>query len=155
MPCNKISHEHRHRDRLVVCHDCFWPEICVPCIHKCDNGCCRIAEVRNIYKASSPRQLQKNPGSLTAPGQSYAWTLCTCWYYFVYSITEATRPDPTVRPPSRYQNSVLQGLNGYFSCVLYEKTQIFRRIRVIFEDFVIMVLSPRLNKTKYLLFHNF
>ena len=53
----------------------------------------------------------------------------------------ATRPDPTVRPPSRYQNSVLQGLNGYFSCVLYEKTQIFRRIRVIFEDFVIMVLS--------------
>ena len=101
MPCNKISHEHRHRDRLVVCHDCFWPEICVPCIHKCDNGCCRIAEVRNIYKASSPQQLQKNPGSLTAPGQSYAWTLCTCWYYFVYSITEATRPDPTVRPPSR------------------------------------------------------
>ena len=72
-----------------------------------------------------------------------------------YSIIVATRPDPTVRPPSRYQNSVLQGLNGYFSCVLYEKTQIFRRIRVIFEDFVIMVLSPRLNKTKYLLFHNF
>ena len=145
MPCNKISHEHRHRDRLVVCHDYFWPEICVPCIHKCDNGCCRIAEVRNIYKASSPRQLQKNPGSLTAPGQSYAWTLC--YYIFAvlsldsatlhlgrgirpiglspniltrasshrifalclhcsllseyYSITEATRPDPTVRPPSR------------------------------------------------------
>ena len=77
--------------------------------------------------------------------------------FYDYSMMEATRPDPTttVRPPSRYQNSVLQGLNGYFSCVLYEKTQIFRRIRVIFEDFVIMVLSPRLNKTKYLLFHNF
>ena len=88
---------------------------------------------------------QKNPGSLTAPGQSYAWTLC--YYIFAvlsldsatlhlgrgirpiglspniltrasshrifvlclhcsllseyYSITEATRPDPTVRPPSR------------------------------------------------------
>ena len=29
---------------------------------------------------------QKNPGSLTAPGQSYAWTLSTCWYYFIYAV---------------------------------------------------------------------
>ena len=53
----------------------------------------------------------------------------------------ATRPDPTVRPPSRYQNGVLQRLNGYFSFILCQKMRIFRCVRVVFEDFVIMVLS--------------
>ena len=28
----------------------------------------------------------------------------------------ATRPDPTVRPPSRYQTGVLRCANGDFSC---------------------------------------
>ena len=37
---------------------------------------------------------------------------------FNYSMIVATLPDPTVRPPSRYQNGVLQRLNGYFSCDL-------------------------------------
>ena len=53
----------------------------------------------------------------------------------------ATRPDPTVRPPSRYQNGVLQRLNGYFPFILCEKIRIFRCVRVVFGDFVIMVLS--------------
>ena len=53
----------------------------------------------------------------------------------------ATRPDPTVRPPSRYQNGMLQRLNGYFSSILCEKMRIFHCIRVVFGDFVIMVLS--------------
>ena len=35
-----------------------------------------------------------------------------------YSITVATRPDPTVRPPSRYQTGVLRCANGDFSCDL-------------------------------------
>ena len=30
-------------------------------------------------------------------------------------MIEATRPDPTVRPPSRYQNGILQNVSGYFS----------------------------------------
>ena len=30
----------------------------------------------------------------------------------------ATRPDPTVRPPSRYQTGVLRCANGDFSCDL-------------------------------------
>ena len=58
-----------------------------------------------------------------------------------YSITVATRPDPTVRPPSRYQTGVLLCANGDFSCDLCGKIQIFRCVRVVFGDFVIMVLS--------------
>ena len=132
---------------------------------------------------------QKNPGSLTAPGQSYAWTLC--YYIFAvlsldsatlhlgrgirpiglspniltrasshrifvlclhcsllseyYSITEATRPDPTVRPPSRYQTGVLRCANGDFSCDLWWKIRIFCFVHVVLGDFVIMVLSRHLH----------
>lgn len=53
----------------------------------------------------------------------------------------ATRPDPTVRPPSRYQTGVLQFANGDFSCDSWWKIQIFRCVRVVFWDFVIMMLS--------------
>ena len=58
-----------------------------------------------------------------------------------YSITVATRPDPTVRPPSRYQTGVLRCANSDFSCDSWGKIQIFRCVRVVFGDFVIMVLS--------------
>lgn len=56
-------------------------------------------------------------------------------------MIEATRPDPTVRPPSRYQTGVLRCANGDFSCDLCRKIRIFRCVRVVFGDFVIMVLS--------------
>ena len=64
-----------------------------------------------------------------------------------YSMIEATRPDPTVRPPSRYQTSVLRCANGDFSCDLRRKIRIFHCVRVIFGDFVIIVLSlyPRIS----------
>ena len=58
-----------------------------------------------------------------------------------YSMMVATRPEPTVLPPSRYQNDVLQRLNGYFSFILCGKMLIFRCVRVVFGNFVIMVLS--------------
>ena len=58
-----------------------------------------------------------------------------------YSMIVATRPDPTVRPPSRYQTDVLQCANGDFSCDLWGKIWIFHCVRVVFGDFVIMVLS--------------
>ena len=58
-----------------------------------------------------------------------------------YSMIEATRPDPTVRPPSRYQTGVLRCTNGDFSCDLWGKIRIFHCVRVFFLDFVIMVLS--------------
>ena len=58
-----------------------------------------------------------------------------------YSMIVATRPDPTVRPPSRYQTGVLRCANGDFSCDLRGKIRIFRCVRVVFEDFVIIVLS--------------
>lgn len=58
-----------------------------------------------------------------------------------YSMIVATRPEPTVRPPSRYQTGVLQCANGDFSCDLCGKIRIFRCIRVVFCNLVIMVLS--------------
>ena len=62
----------------------------------------------------------------------------------------ATRPEPTVRPPSRYQTGVSQCANGDFSCNLCEKIRIFRFVRVAFGDFVIMVLSLRFYINKFL-----
>ena len=58
-----------------------------------------------------------------------------------YSMIVATRPDPTVLPPSRYQTGVLRCANGDFSCDSWRKIQIFRYVRVVLGDFVIMVLS--------------
>lgn len=58
-----------------------------------------------------------------------------------YSMIVATRPEPTVLPPSRYQNGVLQKLNGYFSFILCGKIRVLRCVRVVLGDFVIMVLS--------------
>ena len=73
-----------------------------------------------------------------------------------YSMIVATRPDPTVRPPSRYQTNVLRCANGDFSCDLWRKIRIFHCVRMVFGDFVIMVLSHlAIRKTKYLLSHNF
>ena len=76
-------------------------------------------------------------------------------YYFIkytldskslqyYSIIVATRPEPTVLPPSRYQTGVLQCANGDFSCDLCGEIRIFHCVRVVFWDFVIMVLSQYL-----------
>ena len=53
----------------------------------------------------------------------------------------ATRPDPTVRPPSRYQTGVLRCANGDFPCDSCGKIRIFHCVRVVLGDFVIMVLS--------------
>ena len=53
----------------------------------------------------------------------------------------ATHPDPTVRPPSRYQTDVLRCANGDFPCDSCGKIRNFRCVRVVFGDFVIMVLS--------------
>ena len=69
-----------------------------------------------------------------------------------YSMIVATRPDPTVRPPSRYQTGVLRCANGDFSCDLCGKIRIFRCIRVVFGDFVIMVLSHYFNYSMTVLF---
>ena len=58
-----------------------------------------------------------------------------------YSMIEATLPEPTVLPPSRYQTGVLRCANGDFSCNLWGKIRFFRCVHVVFGDFVIMVLS--------------
>ena len=58
-----------------------------------------------------------------------------------YSMIVATRPEPTVRTSSRYQTGVLRCANGDFSCDLCGKIRIFHCVRMVFGDFVIMVLS--------------
>ena len=58
-----------------------------------------------------------------------------------YSMIVATRPDPTVRPPSRYQTGVLRYTNSDFLCDLCGKIRIFRCVRVVLGDFVIKMLS--------------
>ena len=63
----------------------------------------------------------------------------------------ATVPDPTVRPPSRYQTGVLRCANGDFSCDLCGKVRIFRCVHMVFRDFVIMVLSLHFLSTNFLL----
>ena len=68
-----------------------------------------------------------------------------------YSMIVATRPDPTVRPPSRYQTGVLRCANGDFSCDLCGKIRIFRCVRVVLGNFVIMVLSLHFLSTNFLL----
>lgn len=106
---------------------------------------------------------QKNPGTLRFRGILRLDTIylsilyillrylqCTsnlhCSLLIVnYSMIVATRPEPTVLPPSRYQNGVLHRLNGYFSSILCEKMRIFHCVRVVFGNFVIMVLSVPLS----------
>ena len=80
---------------------------------------------------------------------SYVWTqsYLSITLYIIYliisdySMMEATRPDPTVRPPSRYQTGVLRCANGGFSFDSWGKLRIFRCVRMVLGDFVIMVLS--------------
>ena len=48
-----------------------------------------------------------------------------------YSMIVATRPDPTVRPPSRYQTCVLRCVNGDFSCDSWGKSG-FSVVSVLF-----------------------
>jgi len=88
---------------------------------------------------------QKNPGNLAVPGYLTFGHKLSCdnksIFRLYYSMIVATRPDPTVRPPSRYQTGVLRYTNSDFLCDLCGKIRIFRCVRVVFEDFVIMVLS--------------
>ena len=76
-----------------------------------------------------------------APTGHYSTNLHCSLLIEYYSMIVATRPDPTVRPPSRYQTGVLQCANDDFSCDSWGKIQIFRCVRVVLGNFVIMVLS--------------
>ncbi len=54
--------------------------------------------MRNQWRQLEPRS--KKPQPLITQGLRYK--ISPYWFYSIdYSITEATRPEPTVRPPSR------------------------------------------------------
>ena len=86
-----------------------------------------------------------------APTGHYSTNLHCSLLIEYYSMIVATRPDPTVRPPSRYQTGVLRCANGDFSCDLCGKIRIFRCVRVVLGNFVIMVLSLHFLSTNFLL----
>ena len=105
-------------------------------------------------------EYRKTPETLRFRGILRLDTTLSCdnksIFRLYYSMIVATRPDPTVRPPSRYQTGVLWCASGDFSCDLWRKIRIFHCVRMVFGDFVIMVLSHlAIRKTKYLLSHNF
>ena len=82
---------------------------------------------------------QKNPGNLAVPGYlTFGHNAPYGTQYILisdYSMIVATRPDPTVRPPSRYQTGVLRYTNSDFLCDLCGKIRIFRCVRVVFRNF--------------------
>ena len=90
-------------------------------------------------------EYRKTPETLRFRGILRLDTMLSCdnksIFRLYYSMIVATRPDPTVRPPSRYQTGVLRCANGGFSFDSWGKLRIFRCVRMIFGDFVIMVLS--------------
>ena len=90
-------------------------------------------------------EYRKTPETLRFRGILRLDTMLSCdnksIFRLYYSMIVATRPDPTVRPPSRYQTGVLRCANGDFSCDSWGKIQIFRCVHMVFRDFVIMVLS--------------
>ena len=119
------------------------------CYHKRLSGhssgnCFSILFVILFYSFTYFRSTEK-PRKPYGSGVSYVWTHVPCGTQYIlvsdYSMIVATRPDPTVRPPSRYQTGVLRCTNGDFSCDSCGKIRIFHCVRVVFGDFVIMMLS--------------
>ena len=90
-------------------------------------------------------EYRKTPETLRFRGILRLDTMLSCdnksIFRLYYSMIVATRPVPTVRPPSRYQTGVLRCTNGDFSCDSCGKIRIFHCVRVVFGDFVIMMLS--------------
>ena len=97
-------------------------------------------------------RVQKNPRNTRFLGYLTFGHKLSCdnksIFRLYYSMIVATRPDPTVRPPSRYQTGVLRCANGDFSCDLCGKIRIFRCVRIVLGDFVIMMLSRYLLSEK-------
>ena len=61
-----------------------------------------------------------------------------------YSITVATRPDPTVRPPSRYRSCILRRFFRIFLSFYYHFQPEIRSVFLILNYFVIILLSQLL-----------
>ena len=61
-----------------------------------------------------------------------------------YSIIVATRPDPTVRPPSRYRSCILRRFFRIFLSFYYHFQPEIRSVFLILNYFVIILLSQLL-----------
>ena len=100
---------------------------------------CSLSFSIRFFHILSYFKQQKNPGNLTVPGYLTLGHNVPCGTQYIlvsdYSMIVATRPDPTVRPPSRYQTGVLRYTNSDFLCDLCGKIRIFRCVRVVFRNF--------------------
>ena len=98
-----------------------------------------VFHLADKFTNNSFLRVQKNPGNLAVPGYLTFGHNVPCGTQYIlisdYSMIVATRPDPTVRPPSRYQTGVLRYTNSDFLCDLCGKIRIFRCVRVVFRNF--------------------
>ena len=103
-------------------------------------------------------RVQKNPGNLAVPGYlTFGHTISydTKFIYYDlpisdYSMIVATRPDPTVRPPSRYFNPVLSHIfYGFLSKIQWKTAELHHLFW--FAWFLGTVLAPENTQTDSLL----
>ncbi len=102
-----------------------------------------------------------------APKETLGSLTLTILLFINYSTTVATRPEPTVRPPSRYLNSVFCGIFYAFYCGKQRKIVVFvwrificliswhrfgTKPTILLIYFIYMVLAPCRNIYKEKLF---
>ena len=93
-----------------------------------------VVRSRAFVKCPLPRRKKRLASKLAVSFFRLDWRFIHCFRVY-YSMIVATRPDPTVRPPSRYQTGVLRYTNSDFLCDLCGKIRIFRCVRVVFRNF--------------------
>ena len=93
-------------------------------------------------------QTTEKPRKPCGSGVSYVWTHVPCGTQYIlisdYSMIVATRPDPTVRPPSRYRSCILRRFFRIFLSFYYHFQPEIRSVFLILNYFVIILLSQLL-----------
>ena len=79
-----------------------------------------------------------------APTGHYSTNLHCSLLIEYYSMIVATRPDPTVRPPSRYRSCILRRFFRIFLSFYYHFQPEIRSVFLILNYFVIILLSQLL-----------
>ena len=93
-------------------------------------------------------EYRKTPETLRFRGILRLDTMLSCdnksIFRLYYSMIVATRPDPTVRPPSRYRSCILRRFFRIFLSFYYHFQPEIRSVFLILNYFVIILLSQLL-----------
>ena len=93
-------------------------------------------------------EYRKTPETLRFRGILRLDTTLSCdnksIFRLYYSMIVATRPDPTVRPPSRYRSCILRRFFRIFLSFYYHFQPEIRSVFLILNYFVIILLSQLL-----------